>query len=102
LSRHNRERRKAPPSSRRSTTGTYQIELPQHVGPVVLETPPEIYAEAVHRAVCEFSGSDGFGQCSLYAVAGFGLMVLTKLPLGSCYPQVGSLYLQPDPTDPTF
>jgi hypothetical protein len=31
-------------------------------------------AEAIHRSVCEFSGTDGFGECLLYAIAGMGLL----------------------------
>jgi hypothetical protein len=31
-------------------------------------------ADAVHRAVCEYTESDGMGSCHKYAVAGRGLL----------------------------
>jgi hypothetical protein len=32
-------------------------------------------ARAVHRAVCQFSASDGFGLCHAYAVAALGVFI---------------------------
>lgn len=72
---------------------------PQSPGPVTLRTAPEIYAEAVHRAVCEFTGTDGFGHCQIYTLAGYGLLTVAKPPHGTPHPQAGALYLNPDPAD---
>ena len=33
-----------------------------------------LIAQAIHDAVCTFSGSDGFGLCQLYTVAGYALL----------------------------
>jgi hypothetical protein len=56
-------------------------------------------ARAVHEAVCEFTDSDGFGACHLYAVAGHSLLTGEKIrPTPS--PQGGSLLIQPDPARP--
>jgi hypothetical protein len=54
-------------------------------------------AEAVHRAVCEFSGTDGCGLCMLYAVAGAGL--LGRVFGKTYYPQAGSMSVLVDPPD---
>jgi hypothetical protein len=54
-------------------------------------------AEAVHDAVCDFSGRDGFGLCMLYAVAGAGLMGRV---FGLTYHlQAGSMSVLADPPD---
>ncbi len=52
-------------------------------------------ASAVHRVVCESTGSDGYGQCLRYAVA--GSTILTALTGRLWLPQVGTLKLWPDP-----
>ncbi len=52
-------------------------------------------AEAVHRAVCEFTDSDGCGRCFHYALAGW---VLARSLLKREYMlQAGSLYIVADP-----
>src|SRR5579871_1033754 len=52
-------------------------------------------ADTVHRAVCQYTHSDGVGRCALYSLCGF---VLTTLVLGQRYvPQAGALYLHADP-----
>ncbi len=52
-------------------------------------------AETVHRAVCEFSGTDGCGHCMLYAIAGAGL--LGRVFGTTFHPQAGSLSVLADP-----
>ena len=54
-------------------------------------------AEAVHRAVCEFSRTDGLGLCMLYAVAGAG--ILGRMFGTTFYPQAGSMSVLVDPPD---
>jgi hypothetical protein len=100
-------KRNIPPSQRPERRQDNQplvsgqvLEIKPHRGPIKLATPPEIYAEAVHRAVCEVRGGDGFGQCFYYAQAGHGLLSLTNHAPN--YVQAGSLYLQPNPQDPTY
>ena len=54
-------------------------------------------AEAVHRAVCDFTESDGCGRCFHYALAGWVLansLVNPKFAL-----QAGKLYIVADPPD---
>ena len=65
----------------------------------VLERPSvrRRIAEAVHRAVCEFSGTDGCGLCMLYAIAGAGL--LGRVFGSTLHPQAGSLSVLADPPD---
>ena len=54
-------------------------------------------AEAVHRAVCEFTNSDGCGRCFHYALAGWALAcVLFEREYTL---QAGSLYIIADPPD---
>lgn len=54
-------------------------------------------AEAVHRAVCQQTQSDGCGRCLDYAIAG---MALASKLLGRKYVvQAGTLYLVADPPD---
>jgi hypothetical protein len=70
-----------------------------------LVPPPQRYtkeqiADAVHHAVCAHSGSDGFGHCRLYAVAGW--LLLQHLDYRNVVPQAGRLSLMPDPSDPTL
>lgn len=70
-----------------------------------LVLPPQRYtheqiADAVHHAVCDHSGSDGFGHCRLYAVAGW--VLLQHLGYRNVVPQAGRLSLMPDPFDPTL
>src|SRR5437763_388203 len=52
-------------------------------------------AEAVHLAVCDWTGGDGFGHCILYAVAGAHLT--SRLTGQKYFPVAGSLALYPDP-----
>ncbi|QDV37715.1 hypothetical protein [Tautonia plasticadhaerens] len=54
-------------------------------------------AEAVHRAVCEFSGTDGCGHCMLYAVGGAG--ILGRVFGRTYHPQAGSMAVLVDPPD---
>lgn len=55
-------------------------------------------ADAVHRAVCEYTQSDGVGKCAFYAAAGWQLATTT---LGKKYlPQAGTLRVQFDPERP--
>jgi len=54
-------------------------------------------AEAVHRAVCDFTESDGCGRCFHYALAGW---VLANSLLNPSYTlQAGKLYILADPPD---
>lgn len=56
-------------------------------------------AEAVHRAVCEFTGTDGCRMCMYYAFAGSAL--LSRLRKRLFIPQAGSLFVQTsEPNDP--
>jgi hypothetical protein len=53
-------------------------------------------AEAVHRAVCEFVGGDGVGECMGYAFAGCALT--RDVFRGANYiVQAGTLHVWPDP-----
>jgi hypothetical protein len=61
---------------------------------------PELYAEAVHRAVCESTGDDGFGHCPLYICAGSYLLSALAPELGVCMCRSGSLLLSPNPRRP--
>jgi hypothetical protein len=65
--------------------------------PIPSEVEKARYAEAVHRAVCEVTESDGFARCMQYAVAGFGLLADAGYIL-----QAGSLAIIADETDPTM
>jgi hypothetical protein len=58
----------------------------------------ERLAAAVHSAVCDYSGSDGFGHRVLYAIAGWGIL-LGSGESQNCAPQSGALFLKPDPSD---
>jgi len=52
-------------------------------------------SEAVHRAVCEFTGTDGFGHCLCYAVCG---SVVASTMLEKLYlPQAGTVCIFADP-----
>lgn len=63
---------------------------------VVLQLRHRI-ADAVHHAVCEFTDSDGYGRCLLYAVAGAHL---ASRVFGTLYmPAAGSLGILADPPD---
>src|SRR4051812_39458661 len=101
MSRHNRERRQ-----HRSEPGGRPPRPFFSQAPAAALTPtpaaPGVYAEAVHRAVCEFSGNDGFGKCYLYTIAGYTLLVNHPPGRSRFLPQAGSLYLTPDPDDPSF
>jgi hypothetical protein len=55
MSRHNRERRRNNGYTKRDCR---------------TDLPKDRIAEAVHRAVCEYRGGDGFGRCLMYAAAG--------------------------------
>lgn len=59
----------------------------------------EQIAEAVHRAVCQYTGSDGFGFCRWYAICGW--LLLLDLGYKNVVLQAGRLSLQPDPDEPT-
>jgi hypothetical protein len=78
VSRHNRERRQK---------GKDRLRIRAAI------------AEAVHRAVCEETGGDGFGHCMLYAVAGMCLS-RSVFHTDAYVPQAGALLIQPDPNDP--
>jgi len=52
-------------------------------------------AEAVHRAVCEFTDSDGCGRCFHYALAGW--VLACSLLKRNYVLQAGSLYIVADP-----
>ncbi len=54
-------------------------------------------AEATHRAVCEFTNSDGCGRCFHYALAGWALAA--SLLKKEYTLQAGSLYIVADPPD---
>src|SRR5262245_51509295 len=58
----------------------------------------EWIAEAVHRAVCEFTGTDGFGNCMMYAWAGVSLC--SRVFQRTYLLQAGSLRIQADPSNP--
>ena len=60
---------------------------------------------AVHAAVMKISGLDRPGICTQYAIAGCGLLnYLDPTPdkMPNYLPQAGSLWIYPDPTDPTY
>jgi hypothetical protein len=72
-----------------------------------LDIPLEIYSEATHRAVCEFTDSDGYLKCAQYAVAGCFLMNATRQwhNLGRCHVVTGwvtGFCDEVDPDDPTL
>ncbi|QDV37600.1 hypothetical protein [Tautonia plasticadhaerens] len=52
-------------------------------------------AEAAHRAVCEVTGTDGFGKCLAYAVAGYALLGDAGYMI-----QAGTLTIVADPSNP--
>jgi hypothetical protein len=54
-------------------------------------------ADAVHRAVCDFTGTDGFGACMLYAVAGWSLLV--GIEGEAWHLQAGTARMLADPPD---
>lgn len=54
-------------------------------------------AEAVHRAVCEVTGTDGCGQCLYYALG--GALLLNKVTNRLFVPQIGGLLLLTSPPD---
>jgi hypothetical protein len=85
LSRDQRRRKKL--KSRQQRTNRHSAALDR-----------DRIAEAVHHAVCDYTGTDGSGQCAMYAVAGMGLLL--GLRENACV-QIGALCLQPDPGDPT-
>src|SRR4051794_32600880 len=55
-------------------------------------------ADAVHLAVCEYTQSDGFGHCPVYATCGMTLL----MRLGYQHPliQAGAAWIGSDPDDP--
>lgn len=65
----------------------------------VLSANKEQIAEAVHRAVCQYAGSDGFGFCRWYAICGW--LLLQDIGYKNVVLQAGRLALQPDPDKPT-
>jgi hypothetical protein len=86
---------------------------PSPAPPPVIPTPPRravigpedtrehaMMAEAVHRAVCEFTKSDGFGHCYLYTLAGWSLLIHLEGQGTPYRMQAGSLFLRPDPSRP--
>jgi hypothetical protein len=56
-------------------------------------------SRAVHEAVCEVSGTDGFRMCRSYAVTCW--LLLQSLGYRNGAPQAGMLALLGDPADPT-
>jgi hypothetical protein len=86
-----------PPSKR---NGRKPGPTPIARGPAKSLPPLDRAAEAVHRAVCELTGTDGVGHCAYYTVA--GLALLQGLGVNSpdregLRPQCGALSLLPDP-----
>ena len=57
----------------------------------------EFVAEAVHQAVCEYTGTDGCQRCMYYALTGSWL--LSQITGRSHMPQVGSLRFLAEPPD---
>lgn len=54
-------------------------------------------ANAVHRAVCEFTGTDGCGHCPLYCGAGAAVLTYLTGDANRYYIQAGALYVEADP-----
>jgi hypothetical protein len=64
------------------------------------ELTRDAIADAVHAAVCGYTGTDGMRHCLLY---GFGGSLALRLATGRQYmPQAGSLHLLIDPPDGQF
>jgi hypothetical protein len=65
---------------------------------ITMDARRALVAEAVHRAVCEVTGTDGHGCCADYALVG---AALAQHALGHTYaPFAGTLRLQHDRDDP--
>jgi hypothetical protein len=62
------------------------------VYPIPSEQEQARYAEAVHRAVCEVTESDGFGECLAYARASYALLADQGWTI-----QVGQMVIIADP-----
>jgi hypothetical protein len=60
-----------------------------------IDTIRQRIASATHRAVCDFTNSDGCGRCFQYALAGWALA--TKVFQRPYMLQAGSLYIVVDP-----
>ena len=54
-------------------------------------------ADAVHRAVCEFTDTDGYRQCLFYSYAGMAALTNLSNDPNRYRPQAGTLLVQPDP-----
>jgi hypothetical protein len=64
--------------------------MPRRITPILKDT----LAEAVHRGVCDFTDSDGVGQCFYYATASF---TIARLVTGLTFqPQIGAIHLRID------
>ena len=107
MSRHNRERRFGKkPSERQQDRPTgegkvFEIDTSRTITSPLLDVPEEErarIARAVHRAVDTLEGSRTFGFCAYHALAGHH--ILTNLMGLTCYLQVGSFWMVPDPGDP--
>lgn len=62
----------------------------------------DIYAEAVHLAVCDCMGTvDISGHCMASTYAGWVLTIAHPPGPGKWFPQAGSLYIKPNPDHPT-
>ena len=73
---------------------------PQAPTPARIQWTPDrqaTLAEAVHAAVCDFTGTDGYGACMLYTVAGWSPLV--ALDSEAWHLQAGSARILADPPD---
>ena len=80
---------------------TIRHSSPDPGKPTAPEMPPisdrerAILTEAVHRAVCEITGTDGYAKCLLYAVAGYALLADRGFAI-----QAGTVAIVADPDNP--
>jgi hypothetical protein len=73
---------------------------PQAPTPARVQWTPTVcaaLADAVHAAVCEFTGTDGYGACMLYAVAGWSPLV--ALDSEAWHLQAGTARILAEPPD---
>jgi hypothetical protein len=89
LSRDQKRKKKLAERAKRRP----QHQLQPHYGKAQI-------AEAVHHAVCQHTGTDGFGYCRWYAACGW--LLLQSLGYEKAVLQSGRLSLHPDPNDPTL
>lgn len=85
-------------SRRRAQKDARKRLRPRHLRPqysIPLPAEQARIAEAAHRAVCEVTGTDGFGKCLPYAVAGYALLATAGFQI-----QCGSLTIVADPDNP--